>query len=474
LRVGRAGRLARLVRLAVVGLAVALIQGACGSSSPSSSPSPPLAQSPAPAVSPSPALAADWYEYHRNSARTGLGPLVPALGSPAVAWTAHLDGAVYASPLIVAGHVLAATENNTVYALDMFTGSVVWKIHLGSPVDAASLPCGNIGPVTGITGTPAADPATGRLYVVAFLSGHHHMLFTLSLADGSVVSQQDIDPVGSNPAVQQERGALALGAGYVYVPLGGLYGDCGQYHGYVVGVPLGGGAAVSYRVPSAREAGIWSPMGPTIGPDGSVYVVSGNGASLSASAFDYSNSVIELSADLRTVRSYFAPSNWIALNAGDTDLGSVGATVLPALGVVVAIGKAGVAYVLRAGSLGGIGGQVASSQVCSGSWGGTAWSRSVVFVPCADGLYALSVSSSSVDVAWHAPHPVLGSPILAAGAVWAIEPGAGVLYALDPSSGAVLFSTSLGSARQFSTPAATEGFVVAPAGNDLVAVSTAA
>jgi outer membrane protein assembly factor BamB len=387
-----------------------------------------------------------------------------------VAWTSNLDGDVYASPLIVAGHALVATENNTVYSLDLFTGAVVWQIHLGAPVDAASLPCGNIGPVTGITGTPAADPSTGRLYVVAFLQSHHHMLFTLSLVDGSVVSQRDIDPPGSNPAVQQERGALALAGGYVYVPLGGLYGDCGQYNGYVVGVPLRGGSTVTYKVPSAREAGIWSPQGPTIGPDGSVYVVTGNGAS--QSGFDFSNSVIQLSPDLQTVRSYFAPANWAALNGSDTDLGSVGATVMPSLGVVLAIGKEGVAYLLKAGSLGKIGGQLASRPVCSaGSWGGTAWSGSTVFVPCADGLYALSVSSSSIDIAWHSDHPVLASPIVAAGVVWAIDPD-GTLYALDPSSGVVVYTKGMGPAQHFSTPAATEGFVVAPAGKNVVAIST--
>ena len=417
-------------------------------------------------------LAADWPQYHRNSARAGVGPATPALGAPAVAWTAHLDGDVYASPLIVAGHVLAATENNTVYSLDLFSGSVVWKTHLGDPVDAASLPCGNIGPVTGITGTPAADLATGRLYVVAFLRTQHHMLFTLSLVDGSVVSQQDIDPTGSSPSVEQERGALALGSDYVYVPLGGLFGDCGPYHGYLVAVPLKGGGALSYKVPSAREAGIWSPQGATIAPDGSVYAVSGNGES--SSAFDYSNAVIQLSPDLQSVRSYFAPSNWASLNSSDTDLGSVGATVIPSLSVVVAIGKQGVAYLLKMGSLGGIGGQVASRPVCSGSWGGTAWSGSTVLVPCSDGLYALSVSATSINVAWHATLPVLGSPIIAAGAVWAIEAESGILYALDLSSGAVLYSTRLGSAAQhFSTPAATEGFVVSPAGKNVVAVSIA-
>jgi outer membrane protein assembly factor BamB len=386
-----------------------------------------------------------------------------------VTWKIPLDGDVYASPLVVAGHVLAATENNTVYSLDLFTGSLVWKQHLGDPVDANSLPCGNITPVTGITGTPAADARTGRLYVVAFLRTRHHMLFTLSLTDGTVLSQQDVDPPGSNPAVQQQRGALTLGQNFAYVTFGGLYGDCGAYHGYVVAVPLKGGSSLAWKVPSAREAGIWTPQGATIGPDGSVYVVTGNGES--RSAFDYSNSVVQLSPDLQTVRSYFAPSNWVSLNDSDTDLGSVGATVLPALGVVVAIGKQGVAYVLKAGALGGIGGQLASKAVCSGAWGGTAWSGSTVYVPCGNGLYALTVSSGSIDVAWRARRPDLASPIIAAGVVWAID-NSGMLFALDPASGAVVYSVGLGSAQHFSTPAATEGFVVVPAGRAVVAIST--
>jgi hypothetical protein len=223
-------------------------------------------------------------------------------------------------------------------------------------------------------------------------------------------------------------------------------------------------------VPSAREAGIWSPQGATLSPDGDVYVVSGNGAS--RSTFDYSNSVIELSPEVQSVRSYFAPSNWISLNASDTDLGSVGATVLASAGVVVAIGKQGVAYLLTAGNLGGIGGQVASRTVCSGSWGGTAWSGGTVYVPCADGLYALSVSATSLGVLWHSAHPILGSPIITAGAVWALEPDSGVLYALDPLTGGVVWSRNVGVGAHFSTPAATEGFVVVPAGKSVVAIST--
>jgi hypothetical protein len=362
--------------------------------------------------------------------------------------------------LIVLGHVIVATENDTVYSLDLFTGSVVWKAHLGDPVAASSLPCGDIGPVTGITGTPVADEASNRLFVSAFLRGAHHMLFALSLADGSVLWQRSLDPVGSQPAVEQQRGALSIGSGFVYVPFGGLLGDCGPFHGYLVGISLDGATAVAFQVPSARGAGLWSPQGATVGPDGTVYVVSGNATS---GGNDFSNSVIALTPDLRSVRWHFTPSNWAALNATDTDLGSVGAALL-ANGVVVSIGKEGVAYLLRSGSA------VGSARVCSGAWGGTAWNGSVVYAPCADGLYALAIGATSVSVSWRG-RPKLASPIVSAGAVWAIEPSSATLFALDPSSGSVRFSTSLGSAMHFSTPAATDGFVVAPAGAAVVAVS---
>lgn len=421
-------------------------------------------------ASPSAGLGFDWPEYHQSAGRSGVGPGVPSYGSPQQAWRAVVDGDVYASPLIVSGHVLVATENNTVYSLDLFSGAVVWQRHLGDPVDASTLACGDIGPVSGITGTPAADVVGRRLFVVAFLRGYHHVLFTLSLTDGSVVGEETVDPPGSDPSVQQERGALALGSGRVYIPLGGLFGDCGNYHGYVVAVPSAGGALVYYRTPVAREAGIWSPAGITIDETGAVYVVTGNGSA--TQSFEYSNSVIELSPDLQ-MRSFFAPVDWPSLDAGDIDLGSVGATLLPSLGVVVAVGKAGVAYLLRADQLGGVGGQIASRAVCAGAWGGTAWSGPMVLVPCSDGLVALSVTETTISVAWKASSPRLGSPIIAAGAVWAIEPESGRLFGLDLTSGSVLFAANLGQARHFSTLAATEGYVVAPAGAQVAAFSVA-
>jgi PhnB protein len=149
-------------------------------------------------------------------------------------WTAAVDGAVYAQPLVVGSEVIVATENDSVYALDASSGAVRWSRHLAAPV-TRGLPCGNIDP-SGITGTPVADVATGRLWVVTFTDqpAYRHTLTELDLAAGRTVSQRPIDASGSDPRAQLERGALALLGSRVYVPFGGLYGDCSDYRGRVI------------------------------------------------------------------------------------------------------------------------------------------------------------------------------------------------------------------------------------------------
>ena len=46
-----------------------------------------------------------------------------------------------------------------------------WRTHVADPVPAAALPCGNITPTVGITGTPAYDAATGQVFAVATTQG---------------------------------------------------------------------------------------------------------------------------------------------------------------------------------------------------------------------------------------------------------------------------------------------------------------
>ena len=102
-----------------------------------------------------PDAAADWPVYHLNPGRTGDYPGFPTFtGSLVKGWTTALDGAVYAEPLVVNGTVIAATEGDSVYAIDPATGAILWHRNLGTPVRLSTLPCGNIDPL-GITGTPA-------------------------------------------------------------------------------------------------------------------------------------------------------------------------------------------------------------------------------------------------------------------------------------------------------------------------------
>src|SRR5208282_4017213 len=112
-----------------------------------------------------------------------------------------------------------------------------------------------------------------------------------------------------------------LANGRLYVPFGGLSGDCGQYHGYVVDVPVSGaGPLVSYQVPTDREGAIWETNGALVSSTGDLYVATGNGSSNSMKHFDEGNAVVELSPALKRL-GYWAPSNWVQLNDNDWDLG---------------------------------------------------------------------------------------------------------------------------------------------------------
>jgi outer membrane protein assembly factor BamB len=361
--------------------------------------------------------------------------------------------------------VFVATENNSVYALDHGTGAIAWKTHLGDPVPRSQLQCGDIDP-TGITGTPVIDPATRTIYVVAFEMPGRHFLVALNTGNGSVNFTIPADPAGADPKVEQQRAALTLGNGRVYVPYGGLYGDCGAYHGWVVGANAdGSGSLISYQVPTGREGGIWGPSGAVMDVSGDLFVSTGNSAS--SSTFDYGNAVIELSPTLQQL-AYFAPTNWVDLNSGDTDLGSSGPALL-GQGLIFQIGKEGVGYLLNESNLGGIGGQIYSAQVCSAVFGGDAAVGSTVFVPCSDGLVSLRVSPSTFNQAWAGPNFPAGPPVVTGNVVWTVDVSSGNLYGLDATSGSKIFSFSTASVTHFTTPAVGPGFIYVAAGSQLFA-----
>jgi hypothetical protein len=407
--------------------------------------------------------AANWPTYHANLARTGVDTTSPGLGGFHRTWTHQFDGEVYAEPLAVGSRVYVATENNTVYALNARNGHVAWKRHLGTPVQGSTLPCGNIEPVTGITGTPAISGDT--LYVTAFLSGYRHVVFGLRLHGGKVRLKRNVDAPGSDPRVHQERSALSVSNGRVYVPYGGLTGDCGDYRGRVVSVKTHGKARKkSFTVGVHREGGIWAPSGAAMDGAGSLFVATGNGDE--TGGFDYGNSVIKLSPKLRQTDFYRA-SNSPQLNQTDTDLGSVGPTLIGGDRMFV-IGKEGLGLILSTTHLGGTGGQLFAQDVCSGgSFGGLAYQAPLVYVPCTNGLYALRVNGNSFSAAWHAGSSA-GPPIVSGGVVWTIDSGA-TLHGYAADTGNPVASVDLGSVTHFATPAAGGGRLFAPADTQVVA-----
>ncbi|MHB8465079.1 MAG: outer membrane protein assembly factor BamB family protein [Acidimicrobiales bacterium] len=412
-----------------------------------------------------------WPTYHRTNDRNGVAPRAPNPSTLAKHWQTNLDGAVYGQPLTIGNAVLAATENDTVYSLAAATGKVLWRAHLGTPVRLSDLQCGNIDPL-GITGTPAYDQRTGSLFVVTESTGGSHDLVALDATTGAVRFRRNLDVVGHDRRAEQQRGALAVAHGLVYVPFGGLYGDCGDYVGYLGGVRTDGSGAVErYVVPTSREGGIWAASGPAVGPDGSVYVSVGNGAA-TAAPYDGSDAVLRLSPDLTTRLGYFAPTAWAHHNATDTDLGSTGPLLLPG-GLVALAGKDGTVYLLDATHLGGIGGQLAALGGCTG-FGGLAARGAAngeeLFVPCAEGLLQVRVRGRTLQAGWRAPALITGSPVVGGGAVWALDTDLGVLYALDASSGQQVARVLTGSVTHFTTPVVAGSLVLVGTKTGVVAI----
>ncbi|HEY7357428.1 MAG TPA: PQQ-binding-like beta-propeller repeat protein [Ktedonobacterales bacterium] len=399
-------------------------------------------------TTPTPVTAADWTMYHANPARTGAIAETPDPQRLVNLWKQPLDGAVYAEPLVVGGQVIVATEHDTLYALDARTGKVQWHTNVGTPVPLSDLPCGNIDPL-GITGTPVYDPQTGLVFAVAEIKGPAHMLVGLDVKTGQVKVRRLVDAPGSDPQAHQERAALALYQGRVYIAYGGLDGDCSDYIGKVVAANTDGtGKLLVYQVPTSREAGIWAAPGPVMDARGNLYVAVGNGAA-TGKDWDKSDSVLKLSPTLQ-LEDAFAPTSWATDNAGDADLGSMAPVLLPG-GLIYADGKSSQGYLLQADHLGGVGGQIQELSVCA-SFGGAAVSGQSFYVPCTNGVRQLNLSGQRVSLGWQAPGQINGSPIIGGQMLYSLDPGGGTLYALDVATGKVRAQVSVGAASRFATP----------------------
>jgi len=466
------------VKKSVLACVGALVLASIGSAAPAAAKAPP---SVAPAASSSihggaaAVTTANWLAYHHDNSRAGVDAGEPTVSTLNPAWTkTGLTGQIYASPLVYGGTVYVATEDNYIYALDANNnGAVLWSIQLSLPL-ASNVPlCGNITPNIGITGTPVIDTSTNRIYAVGNVSTHHYVMWGVNLTTHAIDVTGTVDPSNSLDltVAQGQRGALALSQGVVYIPFGGRAGDCnspgGQpYHGVVLGASANTGVVLYNFTTNGALKGIWAPGGESVDASGNVYVATGNGT---GGAPNDSETTFELSPSLAVVHRW-VPANQTALDNADADTGSIIPTLVGG-GDVLQSGKSGDSYLLDS-TLGQVQGP---THVCTGlfgnaSFGAAAYQAPYIYVPCANGLFAVTQTGNTFAAAWSFAVNAT-SPIIAGGAVLVLDGGGSTLYALNPTTGALITSVSTGGLTHFASPATGDGMVFVPAQNEIDAFS---
>ncbi len=468
-------------------------------------------------------------ERNNSPARTGLY-VQPALTKAAAAKMARdntfdgtVAGNVYAQPLYVSdgpngqGVFIVVTESNNVVALDETTGKPVWMQNLGAAPNDSGAGCGNIHPL-GVTGTPYLDPAGRTIYLDAVLGTgmgngsiiSTHRAHALSLDDGSERQGWPVDLKGVksgnltfNPVPQNERGSIAFLGGTVYIPFGGHAGDCGPYHGWVIGVPVANpGAPVGFATGSG-ESGIWAPGG--VASDGThLFAATGNG---NTNNWQQQEAILRFSPGpvfSGNAADYWAAPNWQQLDNGDVDIGGTAPMLVDVPNstpgkLVLAMGKDGNVYLIDRTNLGGIVNAPVKYKAVNGAIinaPATVTTVNGVFVylhghngaqgaSCPNGggdLVALKLAPGNpptVTTAWCANNGGQGSPMVTTtdgkseAIVWTTgAEGSNRLHGFDAETGQVVFAgggngDAMTGLRRFSTPIAVKGRIAAAADNKL-------
>lgn len=387
-------------------------------------------------------------------------------------------GNVHAQPLYIEGGpngpmIIAVTASNNIYALNATTGAVIWQRTDIGPAVTSGLPCGNINPV-GTIGTPVVDLASGSLFFDALIAGSpiKHFIYSLNVDTGTTNAgwPVDVNATASYQGItfeslrQEDRGALALVNGIVYVPYSGYFGDCNPYHGWVVGVQANNPSGVMAWATTALGGGIWGHSG--VASDGAnMYVITGNTFNTGGNWMG-GEAIIRLQAGPvfngpPSTVNYWAPTNWFNLDQGDTDLGGVSAMLIDVPGanpsqLVLAIGKDSNAYLLNRNNLGGITAPVAQLSV------GFAIGQSSATYTTSQGTYFVFRTGSTIKAykitpttpptivfAWSVSQSGSGSPWVTTtdgtsnAIVWVVGAGSGGdqrLHGYNGDTGAVVYA----------------------------------
>jgi len=292
-------------------------------------------------------------------------------------------GLLYAADLPIAGHkhnvLFVATVNNSVYAFDADRfGRPLWHRNFngnGRPTRNTEVgqAChiyndfiGNIG----IIGTPVIGPDRTMYFITRTVESNATLqrLHAIDIATGAdrsnspQVIQATVPGTGDdtngaavafNPVTENQRPALALSDGTVYIGWASFC-DTRPYHGWMISYDASTlkQVGVFNASPNGNMAGIWmSGAGPVLDQSGNLYFSTGNGSFDGTSGFG--ESMVKLQAKSLRPLDFFTPSNFNTLNDFDLDFGTQGPTMLPGTNHLVVGGKEGKMYLLDAGKLGG-------------------------------------------------------------------------------------------------------------------------
>jgi len=326
--------------------------------------------------------ATDVTTYHNDIARTGqnLQETILTLNnvnssSFGKLLTLPVDSVIDAEPLYLStlsipgkgthNVVYAVTENDSAYAFDADTGSLLWQTSvLGSgeaPSDTHS--CGQITPTIGITSTPVIDRKLGphgTIFLVAMSkdsSGNYYQ--RLHALDSATGKEQPGSPItvqakypgsgdGSqgghvifDPYQYAERQGLLLLNHVIYT---GWTSHCDErpYTGWVIGYSERNGAQTSVidLTPNGNQGSVWQAGGGMASDGSNIYLLDANGTfdtTLNSQGFpvngDFGNGFVKLSTTNNSlaVADYFEMYNTVQESDSDGDLGSGGEIVLPTM-----------------------------------------------------------------------------------------------------------------------------------------------
>jgi hypothetical protein len=426
------------------------------------------------------------------------------------AFMANFTGSMWASPVYLEngpngkGVFFAVTTGNDVYALDETTGAVVWMKNIGSSPTANGVNCGSIHPL-GILSTPVIDASKRTIYVAGAIGTtmiNSHQVHALSVDDGTEKTGWPVDVTGTlqftAPAANQ-RSALSLVNGILYVAYGGHVGDCGDYRGRVVAINTADPTQVAGWATGGQGEAIWAAGG--MASDGtSVFAATGNNTARVTTHAD-SEEIVRISGMATFTRSnqnLFFPSRWNGMDGSDADVGSSNPVYLTISGatpsnVLAALSKDGHFYLLDAANLGGST-ALADVTIAMASNSMAIWTAPTAYQTATGGMHvALQIGGMSVGCpgnvtgrsvmsvslsAASPPKPTVAwcaamsgntntSPISTTtdgktdALVWIVNNG--TLNAFDGDTGAVVYNgsgTSCTNVRQWTSPIAVKGRIV--------------